>query len=657
VLLLNAETLESLAPPLIHDGLPFFAGFDATGQRLITTSVCSKQELSQGSHGGWRSTTGEARVWDARSGQPLTPPLRHDQPVYQAELSPDGLTLVTVTGNPGSLLGGGGEGQMHFWNVSDKVSPERSHPTLLLAGLVTAKFATDGQRVLAGRHYEVIEPWWNWAGERPPDSEGFSRALGNAAPGDFPLKVPHADFFVCFSPDGQRCLVSNKGRALQVWQLRTSDPWTNQPLPRMDGSPPHQPQRLVESVIGRVIGHWVLLMGPKSPARAGSGSVTVVDTEAGTIKQCNIPKSMLGWQNEADTFATWRLSPDGQRLGMCRVVHDQSRLDDRGIPQTSKLQVAVWRSDGGDPLFAREASQDGYVADLDAVFDRPDRFLVALVTGDGVRVADGQTGVELRGFLRLEEDRERADRATFSADGSRLLVEIERSPPRLPGDNASGTVGPNRLAKVQRWLHIWRLEDDTHTEISYLKLAGEASEPERDSSDPRYSRLAASRLAAVSSDARCAVVKSGRNRFRIWDLESQSPLTPHVPVEGILLSAEFSRDEKLLLTLSRREENNNILQLWHAESGDPLSPPLPARSFGRLSFEGHDPVAVVGDTDYDKLKRWSLALVPDQRPVPELVRLAQWLSGRHLDASGALTELDAEAWQALGTRIKEPLAK
>jgi len=34
---------------------------------------------------------------------------------------------------------------------------------------------------------------------------------------------------------------------------------------------------------------------------------------------------------------------------------------------------------------------------------------------------------------------------------------------------------------------------------------------------------------ALTSGAQRAVVNSGRNRFRIWDLESQSPLTPHVP--------------------------------------------------------------------------------------------------------------------------------
>ena len=125
---------------------------------------------------------------------------------------------------------------------------------------------------------------------------------------------------------------------------------------------------------------------------------------------------------------------------------------------------------------------------------------------------------------------------------------------------------------------------------------------------------------------------------------------------GVLDSAEFSPDGKLLLTSSRCDSGDHVLQLWHAESGDLLSPPLPVCPYQRCSFSGHDTVAVYGYED-GEFSRRLLALAPDQRPAQELVRLAQWLSGRHLDASGALTELDVDAWQALGAQVKDPLAK
>ena len=40
-----------------------------------------------------------ARVWDARSGQPLTEPLKHEEGVYSASFSPDGTRVVTASGD------------------------------------------------------------------------------------------------------------------------------------------------------------------------------------------------------------------------------------------------------------------------------------------------------------------------------------------------------------------------------------------------------------------------------------------------------------------------------------------------------------------------------------------------------------------------------
>ena len=253
--------------------------------------------------------------------------------------------------------------------------------------------------------------------------------------------------------------------------------------------------------------------------------------------------------------------------------------------------------------------------------------------------------MELNGLLRLDEERELAERATFSADGRLLLVEAGPAVHRLTEESDHGTAGPNRLANVESWLHIWWLDDNTRTEIPLLKLTGEATERNRNSLDGWNSRLA-----AFSPDARRAVVRSSRNRFRIRDLESQSPLTPPITLEGSLRSAEFSPDGKLLLTSSQCDSDDYVLQLWDAESGDLLSPPLPVCCLS-CSFAGHDTVAVYGYEDGQFYRRL-LALTPNQRPAQDLVRLAQWLSGRHLDDSGALTALDAEAWQALGALSK-----
>ena len=50
---------------------------------------------------------GHARVWDARTGKPLSPPLVHDSEVRCAAFSPDGTKVIT------GIL----DGTAVFWNV------------------------------------------------------------------------------------------------------------------------------------------------------------------------------------------------------------------------------------------------------------------------------------------------------------------------------------------------------------------------------------------------------------------------------------------------------------------------------------------------------------------------------------------------------------
>ena len=93
----NAESGKPITPPLRHVetaetaevpyarpvGLPLVmsAQFSPDGKWIATASAGDKT----------------ARVWDAKSGKPITEPLRHDDDVWSAQFSPDGNRIVTAS--------------------------------------------------------------------------------------------------------------------------------------------------------------------------------------------------------------------------------------------------------------------------------------------------------------------------------------------------------------------------------------------------------------------------------------------------------------------------------------------------------------------------------------------------------------------------------
>src|SRR5262249_42907725 len=66
------------------------------------------------------------RVWDAASGEPVTPPVRHDGELYCASFSPDGRRIVTTAR----------DGSARVWEVprSDWTTPDLLLLSQLLSG-------------------------------------------------------------------------------------------------------------------------------------------------------------------------------------------------------------------------------------------------------------------------------------------------------------------------------------------------------------------------------------------------------------------------------------------------------------------------------------------------------------------------------------------
>ena len=75
----DAATGQALTPPLKHESEVLGAAFDADGRRVLT----------------W-SEDGTARLWDAATGQALTPPLKHEGGGLRARpSSADGRRVLT----------------------------------------------------------------------------------------------------------------------------------------------------------------------------------------------------------------------------------------------------------------------------------------------------------------------------------------------------------------------------------------------------------------------------------------------------------------------------------------------------------------------------------------------------------------------------------
>jgi WD40 repeat protein len=91
VQLWDARTFKEMGRPLMHQGLSR-ATFDAAGKKLLTVA-CFESGAPQ-----WKIISGEAKLWDVRTGKLLLPPFDHGgQPLTDAAISPDGTTVATCS--------------------------------------------------------------------------------------------------------------------------------------------------------------------------------------------------------------------------------------------------------------------------------------------------------------------------------------------------------------------------------------------------------------------------------------------------------------------------------------------------------------------------------------------------------------------------------
>ena len=263
----DANTGKPVGHPLYHPKEVYQLSFSPDGRRLLTGELDEARiwDLSTGEFltfkhvapvalSGWMrfpllSPNGKflvsadsdhtARVYDALTAQPITPPLPHNGPIFHAAFSPDSLHVVTASA----------DGAARVWEINPPDTRAASSPSRSLINRVA--FSPDHRRfamasgdgtarlvdALTGnpigpvlRHdgavlHTCFSPDGRWVATGGVDATLRVWDAATGLPVGSPIKQADWVTFTCFSPDSRR-VCSIAGRHLRIWNPVTGQPTT-----------------------------------------------------------------------------------------------------------------------------------------------------------------------------------------------------------------------------------------------------------------------------------------------------------------------------------------------------------------------------------------------------------------------------------------------
>jgi len=509
------------------------ASFSPDGTRVVTAS---KDDT--------------ARVWDARTGEAITPPLPHEDDVWRASFSPDGRFVISsgrdktarvwdaasgksihvlkhadgVTAasfNPGGdrILTASWDGTAQIWNAA---TGERATPPLKQTRAITsAAWTPDEQRVVTGSEDGGANVWSSAAGEVIHElSHGY--------------RVDSLDI----SADGKLLLTATgdtgSGRRSQawVWNLET-------------GKPLVETKRLQ----GRL--RYARFTPDQRRIIVGSDPLGVLRAENGALLFPPVPHGEIHFL---------AISPDGTRAASATGLNGAARVWDvqtgKELFTPLKHAHAVYHvefSSDGQRLLT--SSDDGMArlwnlvtGSARAATLRHDKDVwLASFSADGSRIATAGLDAKARvwdvatGQLAFPpiENPHPIEQAVFSADGRRLLTA-----PRNTGR-------PSKDARPWTTLSVW-------DPISGQRIGPVISHP------PNV--LAA----AISPDGRYVASGVETGPIQVWEVESGKPMGAPLDQQGRVRILDFSPDGKQLIAVP----DSDTVTVWDWRNGGHAFPPL-----------------------------------------------------------------------------------
>ncbi|MBI2946023.1 MAG: protein kinase [Verrucomicrobia bacterium] len=631
----DAKTGHPLTEPLKHDGGLNGAQFSPDGKWVVTASA---------NH--------SAQIWDAKTGQPLTEPLEHDRGVNSAEFSPNGQQVVTAS-----------------WDMTARIWDANSGRPMMKplkhdSALRSARFSGDGGRVVTlttdstARIWDAVtglpltepikhglvrsaqfSPDGRWIVTASSDATARVWDANSGQPLFQPLKHSNEVLYAEFDPDGQRVVTASGDATARIWDVKTSRPLTE---PLQHGSS-------VTSAQFSPDGRWVMTV-------SGDHTVRIWDANTGELLADPL-------KHEAAVLSA-QFSPDGRQVLTASGI--AARLWDLriGEPKTAPFQKPIaarpaqftagdktarlWDVKTNAPLVETMR----HTADVRSAQLSPDGQKVATASVDGTaRVWDAKSGRPLtpplphKAIVRC---------AQFSPDGQRVATASDDFAIRIwDANTGEPLIEPFKHADLVMFIQfspdgqrLVTASSDKTARVWDAHTGRPLTEPLRHG--------AWVRCAQFSPDGKRVVTASEDKTALIWDANTGQQLTAPLQHEAAVFSAEFSPDGKRVVTATW----GTTAHIWDAKTGRQLTEPIKHEAWvfsAQFSPDGQR----IATASWDKTARvWD---AKTGRPLTEplkhdhVVRSAEFsLDGKRIVT--ASWDKTARVWDAnTGQPLTEPL--